>query len=61
AEGLAEGKRSSILKFLNSRFKSVPKKITQDLLACDDLVKLESLLDCAIECKSLAEFENKLK
>jgi hypothetical protein len=67
-EGQREGKRegevkrgiSDVLKILNIRFKKVPQPILRAVSLYKDPIALESLLEQAATCKTLAEFERDL-
>ncbi|MDR2117346.1 MAG: hypothetical protein LBP87_13290 [Planctomycetaceae bacterium] len=50
----------NILKILNIRFKKVPRSISRAVNSYKDPIALDSLLELAITCKSLAEFEQNL-
>ena len=59
--GKAEGKAELILHILTKRFKIVPLLVEEKLLALTNLDKLAQLADFAIDCQTLAEFENALQ
>jgi len=56
AEGKAEAGRNMVLTFLRKKFKKVPKRIEQAVLAMSDSIALESLLEHAIDSTTLEEF-----
>ncbi|MDR2117347.1 MAG: Rpn family recombination-promoting nuclease/putative transposase [Planctomycetaceae bacterium] len=49
-----------VLKILNMRFKKVPQSISRAVNSYKDPIVLDSLLELAMTCKSLAEFEKDL-
>ncbi|MDR3198011.1 MAG: Rpn family recombination-promoting nuclease/putative transposase [Planctomycetaceae bacterium] len=49
-----------VLKILNVRFKKVPQLISRAVKAYKDPIALDSLLEQAITCKTLTEFEQDL-
>jgi ABC-type long-subunit fatty acid transport system fused permease/ATPase subunit len=59
-EGEVEISIKNILKLLNKRFKRVPESISSAVNSYTDIVELDSLFDRALECKTLAEFEEGL-
>jgi predicted transposase/invertase (TIGR01784 family) len=59
-EGKKEGKIQAVLKVLKVRFKKVPASISQSVNLYTDLIALESLLELAASCETLAEFEREL-
>jgi hypothetical protein len=61
AKGKAEGKAEMLVQFLSTRFKRVPKSTRDRLLAINDAVVLESLVESVLHCESLKEFEKALK
>ena len=63
-EGIKEGKtdriEQDILFILTKRFKTVPKRISNNIREIKDLETLEELLDAAITVSDIAEFEKHL-
>ena len=57
AIGKAEGKAEMLAKYLSTRFKRIPKTLSNRILAINDGVVLESLMESAVKCESLREFE----
>ncbi|MDR3198012.1 MAG: hypothetical protein LBU34_09115 [Planctomycetaceae bacterium] len=49
-----------IFKVLNIRFPKVPQSISQAVNSYKDLIVLDSLLEQAVICETLAEFEQDL-
>ncbi|MCL2117194.1 MAG: Rpn family recombination-promoting nuclease/putative transposase [Planctomycetaceae bacterium] len=60
-EGKIEGEAKMLAKYLNTRFKRLPKTLSNRLLAINDTVVLESLMESAVKCESLKEFEKALR
>jgi hypothetical protein len=54
SEGKAEGKAEALLTVLQNRFKRVPKSVQDKIHSYTDLTALDSLLQAALDCKSLA-------
>ncbi len=61
AEGIAEGEAKAVVKFLTTRFRRVPKTISDRVLAIGDSVVLDSLTELAVTCETLDEFAKALK
>jgi flagellar biosynthesis/type III secretory pathway protein FliH len=59
-KGKIEGKIEFLLKVLRTRFKRVPALTEKAVRAYKDMVALESLLEHALVCATLAEFERDL-
>ncbi|MDR0611311.1 MAG: hypothetical protein LBG58_14475 [Planctomycetaceae bacterium] len=59
-EGKKDGTIQSVLKILDKRFKKIPHSISQSVNSYTDPVALDSLLELAIDCETLAEFEREL-
>ena len=59
-EGIARGEvkagRNMVLKALRKKFKKIPKKIEQSVLAMSDPIALESLLEHVFDSNTLDEF-----
>ena len=60
-KGEFKGMANSIITLLQDRFHHVPNAISEELNQRKDLVALQSLVVCAANCKSLAEFQDALK
>ena len=60
AEGESAGRAKMVLKALRKKFKKVPKGIEESVLAMSDPIALESLLEHAIDSKTLDEFATML-
>jgi hypothetical protein len=61
AEGKLEGEAKMLAKYLSTRFNRLPKALGNRLLAINDTVVLESLMESAVKCESLKEFEKNLR
>jgi hypothetical protein len=61
ARGQARGQAKAVLTVLRARFRKVPKKIEEAVLAMSDPIALESLLEHAIDSSTLDEFMAALK
>jgi len=48
-------------EFLSKRFKRIPKAMSERILTISDSVVLESLMESAMKCESLKEFEKALQ
>jgi predicted transposase/invertase (TIGR01784 family) len=60
-EGKVEGKVDAIIMCLRTRFKKpVPQDICDSVNAYSDLIALDSLLQCAVVCESLEDFQQNL-
>ncbi|MDR2170251.1 MAG: Rpn family recombination-promoting nuclease/putative transposase [Planctomycetaceae bacterium] len=59
-KGKIEGKIDDVLKILIRRFKDIPAPISRAVKMYTDLVALDSLMDRAIDCESLEDFERDL-
>ena len=59
-KGVAEGTASSVVRILTKRFSEVPPTFREKLYAIHDLDVLGQLTDVALDCQSLAEFEQAL-
>ncbi|MFQ6062182.1 MAG: hypothetical protein ACE5J9_03275 [Methanosarcinales archaeon] len=59
-KGRVEEKEKDILFILTKRFKTVPKRISNNIRTIKDLETLEELLDAAITVSDIAEFEKHL-
>lgn len=59
-EGELKGKADAILQFLEARFGKVSKEIREQVKACEDLKKLNSLATLAAKAKDLEEFKKRL-
>ena len=60
-EGKVEGEARMLTKYLNTRFKRIPKTLGSRIMAINDTVVLESLMESAVKCESLKEFEKALR
>jgi hypothetical protein len=60
ARGAVRGKAEAVLAVLRKRFETVPKEIEEEVLAMSDSIALESLLEHAIDSKTLDEFATML-
>jgi hypothetical protein len=58
--GVAEGRAGSIIRFLNRRFKKIPKPVKDKVSSITDIDRLDELTDQAADCKSLDEFAKAL-
>ena len=61
AEGKAEGKAETVLKFLRARFKKVPKNVEMIISKMRDPIALDSWAEHAATCQSMDEFAEALK
>jgi hypothetical protein len=59
-EGEIRGKAQSILKILDKRFKKIPRSISQSVNSYTDSIALDSLVELALDCKTLTEFKQAL-
>jgi hypothetical protein len=59
-EGKIETSIEAVLKLLNKRFEAVPESVSSAVHSYSDIVVLNSLFDRALECETLAEFEQNL-
>jgi hypothetical protein len=59
--GKAEGGAGTIIRFLNRRFKAIPKSIEKKIYTIKDIDQLNELTDQAADCQSLEEFAKALK
>ncbi|MDR3110715.1 MAG: hypothetical protein LBU65_13690 [Planctomycetaceae bacterium] len=58
--GKVRAKAESVLSALKIRFNDVPQNIVDAVSSYTDLTALDSLLQCAILCGSVKEFEDSL-
>ena len=56
-KGKLQGKQESLLQILQVRFKKVPERIAVKVSALTDVAVLTEMLDAALRCDSLKEFE----
>jgi len=61
ARGEAKGEAKMLIKYLSTRFKRIPKILGNRIMAINDTVVLDSLMESAVKCESLKEFEKALK
>jgi hypothetical protein len=61
AKGKAEGKIETVLTFLRTKFKRVPKEIEKSIRQMSDPVALDSLAAHIVNCESLNDFAEELK
>jgi hypothetical protein len=61
AIGRSEGGAETIIRFLNRRFKTIPKAIEKKISTIRDIDQLNELTDQAADCQSLEEFAKALK
>ena len=61
AQGELQGKVKAILTILRVNFGRIPSAISEELNRRTDPIALESLLEIAAQCDSLAEFADALK
>ena len=57
AEGIVQGKREAVLKFLQFRFQSVPDTLIQQITDIRNLQHLDTLIEQAMTAQSLEEIE----
>jgi hypothetical protein len=55
-EGMVQGERNSITKFLTVRFGCVPEEITRALELVEETEELDRLIEWAARCQSIEEF-----
>jgi glycosyltransferase involved in cell wall biosynthesis len=60
-KGIERGIRKSLIKALELRFEAVPKKLIDTINNITNMEILEALYIHAIKCKSIKEFEEKIK
>ncbi len=60
ARGEARGEAKTVVKILTTRFRRVPKTISDRIQAIGDSVVLDSLTELAVTCEALEEFEKAL-
>jgi len=56
ARGIARGKAEAVLTTLRRKFKKIPKRVEEAVLAMSDPIALDSLLEHAIDSGTLDEF-----
>ena len=59
-KGKLKGKQESLLQVLQVRFKKVPQRITDKVAGLTDTAALTEVLEVALRCDSLKEFEVEL-
>jgi hypothetical protein len=60
AEGEVKGKVETLLRVLTRRFGNISELIQEKLYSIQDIERLDRLVDVAIDCQTLDEFENHL-
>ncbi|MDR1519828.1 MAG: hypothetical protein LBU23_06750 [Planctomycetota bacterium] len=60
-EGRVEGRAEAVIRILRARFASLPVGVRNRVRGCGDPVLLDSWIDLAATCQSLAEFKRGLK
>ncbi len=61
AEGEARGEARGVIRTLTKRFGSIPRRVSDRVLAIGDSVVLDSLAEYAFDCQTLDEFAKSLK
>lgn len=59
-KGKLKGKQESLLQILQVRFKEVPEQLAVKVAALTDATVLTEMLEAALRCESLKEFESHL-
>ena len=60
-EGAAETAQRIFLKFLQSRFNSVPETVIQRITLIRDVSRLEALIDMALNAESYEEIDSEIR
>lgn len=60
SQGIFEGEAKTIIRFLSYRFGEISPSLEERILSIEDLAKLDRLVEIAVSCSSLEQFEKAL-